>query len=858
VTLPRENIHLASILMALILIVAGTTITVLYRTAFDQTRDHLILTASSQASLIEASTQLLKAIVPDISSDELEAATLFEIRRAYQNFDDGPGKTGEIILARRYENSVEFLLIATESEGDSPRFINIDSPLAEPMRLALQGLQGSVIGLDYKGATVLAAYHPVEMLNYGVVVKIDLAEVRAPFIAAALWVFGLAIFLIIGGTFLIFRVNRRLINKIRKSEQRLLDSQRIAHLGTWNWYKKNNYVEWSDEVFRIIGRAPQEFAPKYRDFLAVVHPDDVENARSEFQQSIQERENFVTEYRIINSAGETRYIELQGEMIKGEEGELIGINGTVHDITARKLTEEKLRDSEAHFRAVFDRINIGTIAIDSSGNIRMFNPSAEKIFGYSRNEVKGKNVSMLMAGTDRNQHDSYLSNYLRTGDAQVIGYGRKIFGRRNNGEKIPLMMEIAEMKTGDEPGFVGSFTDLTAMDLLESQLRQLQKTEAIGQLTGGLAHDFNNLLAIIQGNLALLKMDLEEGKDINNEYLESVIDEALEAGERGASLTSRLLSFSRQQVLNPQIHYPNKVVGGIKGLIRTTLREDIDLEWNLEASDWLLKVDASQLENTLLNLSINARDAMPDAGKLIISTSETILDKNFLKSHVGASAGEFVMLSVGDSGIGMDADVLPRVFDPFFTTKGIGRGTGLGLSMAYGFVKQSGGYINIESKPGEGTTIKLYLPRANDEVFEEEGRADAAGRRKGNETILVVEDEAGVRVVIMQMLRRLGYVVLEAADGLAALKALEESAAVDLVICDIVLPGGMRGTEVFESAQHYIPKLKVLYMSGYTDGALLAKGEVDLETNFLAKPFSPADLAIRVREVLDASVAGAG
>jgi PAS domain S-box-containing protein len=532
------------------------------------------------------------------------------------------------------------------------------------------------------------------------------------------------------------------------------------------------------------------------------------------------------------------------------DNEITGIVFIGRDITDFRQAQEKAQESEEHFQTVFNTVTTGTIEISTEGIIRIFNPAAEAIFGFKSQEVVGKNISMLMPEPDRSKHDSYIQNYLDTGEGKIIGFGRQVTGLRSNGKEFPMQLHIGKMEIGDDTRFVGSVSDLTDVKSLEGQLRHLQKIEAIGNLTGGVAHDFNNLLAIIQGNLMLLKMDLEAGEKIHEEDFEHAINEALDASVRGASLTSRLLAFSRQQVLNPEIIYFDKAVKGVRTLLERTLGEDIEISWQLNANG-LTNVDSAQLENALLNLAINARDAMPQGGRLTIATSDVNLDEAFVSATVGARQGEHVKLSVGDSGTGMDDETLQQAIDPFFTTKGVGKGTGLGLSMVYGFVKQSGGHLHIDSQVGVGTTLTICLPRAEGVFTEKAGNDDQTSTSGGTETILVVEDDQGVRKVTVRMLKRLGYVVIEAVDGLTAIQALESNSVIDLIISDIVLPGSMRGTEIVNLARGLRPKLKVIFMSGYTDGALMEQGDHIPDQIFIRKPFSPALLATKVREALD-------
>jgi signal transduction histidine kinase/CheY-like chemotaxis protein len=383
----------------------------------------------------------------------------------------------------------------------------------------------------------------------------------------------------------------------------------------------------------------------------------------------------------------------------------------------------------------------------------------------------------------------------------------------------------------------------------EAQVRQMQKMESIGQLTGGVAHDFNNMLAIVIGSLDMARRRLVSDPDKAREC----VDNAMEGAERAAQLTSRLLAFSRQQPLAPKAVDANKLVGGMSEMLRRTLGEDIRIETVLAGGLWTAFIDGGQLENALLNLCVNARDAMPDGGRLTIETSCAHLDDAYAATHAEVVPGQYVMISVSDTGTGMPPEVMERAFDPFYTTKGVGKGTGLGLSQVFGFVKQSGGHVKIYSETSVGTTVKLYLPR---HFGEAESGAVAAGaaelpRANDDEIILVVEDEDRVRHMSVDALRELGYVVVQAADANQALTVLEIQPRIDLLFTDIVMPD-MNGRILSDRAREMRPDLKVLYTTGYTRNAIVHNGMLDHDVAFLAKPFTIQQLAVKVREVLDA------
>ncbi|SCB60076.1 His Kinase A (phospho-acceptor) domain-containing protein [Rhizobium aethiopicum] len=386
----------------------------------------------------------------------------------------------------------------------------------------------------------------------------------------------------------------------------------------------------------------------------------------------------------------------------------------------------------------------------------------------------------------------------------------------------------------------------------QAQVRQLQKMETIGQLTGGVAHDFNNMLAIIIGNLDLAQRRMTGHEDPR---LLNSLQNARDGAQRAAVLTARLLAFSRQQPLAPEVIDVNKLVGGMSELLRRTLGEHIRIETVLAGGLWPTFADLSQLENAMLNLAVNARDAMPGGGHLTIETANTELDERYSRMHSEVEAGQYVMISITDTGTGMSPDVIDRAFDPFYTTKGPGKGTGLGLSQVYGYIKQSGGHIKIYSEIDRGTTLKIYLPR---HVGKADARLAAAGAQpipqgSVNDTILVVEDDEHVRTMTAESLHELGYTVLQAASGVEALLLLEGNRDVDLIFTDIVMPQ-MSGRQLADAVQEKWPAIRILYTTGYTRNAIVHNGVLDHGVSLLAKPFSLEQLAHKIRELLNVPV----
>ena len=403
------------------------------------------------------------------------------------------------------------------------------------------------------------------------------------------------------------------------------------------------------------------------------------------------------------------------------------------------------------------------------------------------------------------------------------------------------------MTSDGETIFTVILHDVTLREQRVAQLRHAQGLQAVGQLTGGVAHDFNNLLAVIIGNLELAQDELEDAPEARE-----LVARAIAASERGAALTARLLAFSRRQALEPKVVDLNKLVAGTTELLRRTLGETIEVETVTAGGLWRCKVDPAQVESVLLNLALNARDAMPGGGKLTIETANARLDDDYAAAHAEVTPGQYVMLAVTDNGTGMPAEVAERAFEPFFTTKDAGHGTGLGLSMIYGFVKQSEGHVKIYSEVGHGTTVRVYLPRSRAQESVVPDEPPVQEEEPGSlETLLVVEDDADVRELAVNMLQSLGYVAVEAIDAESALAALDRRPEIVLLFTDVVLPGGTNGAELARQARKRRPDLKVLYTSGYTDNAIIHKGVLDEEADMINKPFRKAALARKIRGILD-------
>ena len=509
-----------------------------------------------------------------------------------------------------------------------------------------------------------------------------------------------------------------------------------------------------------------------------------------------------------------------------------------------KRSEDQLRQSEARYRSLVQSAVYGIYRSTVDGNFLAVNPALIAMLGYQSEEE----MLALSIG-----HDVYLEalereRFIADSLAQRRWEGVEVKWRRKDGKSITVRLSGRLVTDeGGEPSYIeGIVEDITERRTLEQQLRQSQKMEAVGRLAGGVAHDFNNLLTVIRGYTEILLSDLPQGDPRGAE-----LDEIMKASDRAGALTRQLLAFSRQQVLAPKVLNLNTIVVNMHNLLRRLLGEDVDLQTVLDPEIGHVKADPSQIEQVLMNLAVNARDAMPMGGRLTIETANVDLAENWGRDIINAKPGPYVMIAMSDSGSGMDEATKARVFEPFFTTKEQGKGTGLGLSTAYGIVKQSDGYISVYSEVGIGSTFKVYLPRIDSRRELSVAAPEIAASSRGSETVLLVEDEEGVRKLVQGILARQGYQVLEATSGEEALDmAHEHKGKIDLLLSDVVLVG-MSGRELSERMRIQMPTLKVIYMSGYTDDAIVRHGVLTESAEFLQKPFSSEHLLRKVRAVLE-------
>ncbi|MFZ0447963.1 MAG: response regulator, partial [Desulfatiglandaceae bacterium] len=514
----------------------------------------------------------------------------------------------------------------------------------------------------------------------------------------------------------------------------------------------------------------------------------------------------------------------------------------IEDITERSRLEDLLAESEYRYRHIFETASDGIVLFEQTGgHIIQANKAVEKMLGYSEADCVGNKLPDI--GIPLGMNDDFTTIMRDLDKTGILNY-ENIQVKTKTGQYIHTDLYLV-----DRANFIQcNIRDVSERKRLETQLRQAQKMEAIGTLAGGVAHDFNNILTTIIGYADLMLMNIDTDKPLTEE-----IKEIKKAGERAAALTRQLLAFSRKQIVEPKILDLNKLLTGIEKMLVRLIGEDIEILMIPESALWKIDIDPGQMEQVIMNLVVNAKDAMPMGGKLTIETVNIDLDQNYFTDHsiVEKQPGSYVILTVSDTGIGMEKGVQEHIFDPFYTTKGIGKGTGLGLSTIYGIVKQNNGFIWAYSEPGQGSTFKIYLPKVKRDVKEEEKEQPPVENLSGSEIVLIVEDDYSLRKLAQKSLQPHGYRVLVAENGEDALRiSKEHDGTIDLMMTDVVMPK-MGGKETAERLQAIHPQMKVIFMSGYTDDAIVHHGVLAPGLNFLQKPFSPKGLARKVREVLE-------
>lgn len=593
-------------------------------------------------------------------------------------------------------------------------------------------------------------------------------------------------------------------------------------------------------------------------WTAIVHPDDLPAVQKRWAIAVASGAPFDAEFRLRRADGTYRWHLSRAVALRDADGNVARWIGTSIDIEDQKVIAHRLAALNADLestvaRRTAERDRMWRLSRDVmlvasfDGNVEAVSPSFGSLLGWAEHDIVGKNFLHLVHPDDQAATMAQMAS---------LGEGHYVYKFENRYRRKDGSYCVLSWTAAPDADFIHAIgRDITAdreqaeqIRRTELALQQSQKMETIGKLTGGVAHDFNNLLQIISGNLQLLEMHTGGADGVAN--TKRWIGNARQAVEKGAKLASYLLAFGRRQPLEPKVVKIGRVVTGMEDMLRRALGEQIEVELALSGGLWNTAVDVAQVENAILNLAINARDAMSGAGKLTIEAHNAILDDLYCRTHGDVAPGQYVMLAVTDTGSGMTPDVLRQAFEPFFSTKAEGKGSGLGLSMVYGFVKQSGGHVKIYSEPGQGTTVKLYLPRttaAEEPLGPMDPHQPAVG---GSETILVAEDDEAVRTTVVEMLTQLGYRVLKAADAASALAVVESGVPIDVLFTDVVMPGTLRSPDLARMARERLPNLAVLFTSGYTENSIVHGGRLDPGVELLGKPYTRESLARRIRQVL--------
>jgi len=641
-----------------------------------------------------------------------------------------------------------------------------------------------------------------------------------------------------------------------------------AIIGTWFWDLPSDRFSVDEAFARAFGLDPAlgRDGLSLAQVVATVHPDDQDGLAAAIGDVIARGGHYAHQYRVKRADGRYYWIEANGRVDLDAQGKGKSFPGVLIDVQSRRAVEAERDHAIVKLRALNDELEQKVVAqsvargrtwqlspdilgvLDAEGRYEASNPAWRATLGWSEEDIATIHFLEFVHPDDRAHTRQAWREALQT-DLPALRLENRYRHKDGGWRWLSWVAVPADGK------LYCSARDITPererqeeLERAQEQLRQSQKMEAVGQLTGGLAHDFNNLLAGISGSLELMNMRIGQGR------LEDVgryMGMALGATRRAAALTHRLLAFSRRQTLAPKATAVNALVGGMLEMIQRTVGPGVRVDTDYDPMPWTALVDQSQLENALLNLCLNARDAMPDGGRVLIRTVNLPVDAAQAR-RLDTRAGDYLCLSVSDTGTGMTPGVVAKAFDPFFTTKPIGQGTGLGLSMIYGFARQSGGQVRIESAPGEGATVSIYLPR-HDGAAEAEAPAPQAGvlpKARAGESVLVVDDEPTVRVLVSDVLRDLGYTALEAADGAAALELLRSSARIDLLVTDVGLPGMINGRQVADAARVGRPGLEVLFITGFAEAALLSDGHLEAGMSVLTKPFTVETLAGRIRELI--------
>ncbi|MBZ5521738.1 MAG: PAS domain S-box protein [Acidobacteriia bacterium] len=638
-------------------------------------------------------------------------------------------------------------------------------------------------------------------------------------------------------------------NHAEEQQQRLQamlsSAARIAGMGSWEYDIVHDRLEWDDETIRIFGVTREAFGGNIASFFALVHPDDLDALKAMQVRALASHGIIEMEYRIVRPDGTQRRVYDRGQVTRHEAGKPAQATGMMMDVTEQRRAEEARREIEDRFRAIFENSAVGIALTNPNGVFTAANHAYQRMVGYTEDELRSLSFIDITYEEDR-PVNLELRAQLWQGRLQQFQMEKRY---RHKDGRLFWARNTVSLAPGTEttPRFgMAIVEDITEQRLLEEQLRQSQKMEAVGRLAGGVAHDFNNMLNVIMGHCEILQEKLTAEDPVRKK-----VEKIEAAAERAANLTRQLLAFSRKQILLLRIMDLNATIGQMRSMMSSLIGDDVELVIRTGRDPGYVKADPGQIEQVVMNLIVNARDALTQGGQVVIETSSLEINDENLADHRPVPTGSYITLSVSDTGCGIKPEIMPHIFEPFYTTKEQGRGTGLGLSIVYGIIQQSDGHIRVASEPGSGTTFTIYLPCTNGhpaKIAEGAGECIADG---GSETILIAEDELLVSEFTRTMLESAGYTVLEAHNGQEAIEiAKEHNGHIDLLLTDVLMSGGTNGLELAARLSSLRPELKVLYMTGYTADLIGRNHIADLQNRLLQKPFTANALRRRIREVL--------
>jgi PAS domain S-box-containing protein len=819
--------------------VAGVAINRLYEASFEQQRMRLIESAHSQAKLIETiarfNIQHQKRIHPD--NNIYEAFTLAEIIEAHSKYE-GFGMTGEFTLARREKDMIIFLLSHRHYDLDQTKPVPFNSKLAEPMRQALSGKSGTLVGLDYRGKMVLAAYEPVGALDLGIVAKIDLKEIRAPFIKASFIAGGLAFVAVCIGAVIFLLITTPIIRKMKESEakhraffQEALDAIFIADA------KTRMIVDANKAAQNLLGRSLNEI--KQMKQSDVVSAKDAKIGKRRFDKVIEKGHLGPQEYIIISKDGRRTPVESQSNVIALKGHKLV--TAFFRDITDRKQAEKELQRSRIEWGETFDVMSDWVSLIDTDTHtIIRSNRAGEKLLGVPVSEIIGKTCCNFVHGSETPAPDCPLQKMLKTGNRES-----KEFEMPERNLWVYVTADPVRNENGDIINAVYVVRDISQQKQLEMNLLQAQKMEAIGTLAGGIAHDFNNILSAIIGHSELFLYNAPK----DSSMVES-IQEVLKAGHRAKDLVEQILTFSRHEEAERKPVRITPIVNDALKLLRASLPATIEIQQREKVGLDIVSSDPTRIHQVIMNLCTNAGYAMKQNGGVLKVNLENVdLKLSLTDLYLNITPGIYLKISISDTGPGISPEVLDRIFEPYFTTKEKGEGTGLGLAVAYGIVESYGGTITVQSVEGKGTTFDIYLPIEEEQETSKEELKESIPT--GTERILFIDDEDAIVGIVKRMLNRLGYDVIAKTSSKEALELFHaEPSRFDLVITDMTMPG-MTGDKVAQEVMKVDSKVPIILCTGYSDQISEEKAKKMGIKEFIMKPFVMKNLAKIVRDVLD-------